>query len=290
MLWKSSGLCRQGSDLDPQECSRIWCLLGIRFDRYMEYIIKDNPRNTRQKGASQQHRRTLTMQWTTKGIADSYTKQDPADRFDCRGSREGSDQFKLWWHKLVVTGRDPIPVEIDKGIIIRRCDLKTVPEETDVIIMRQQMIAISEVLDGAGIPVKFDDTDVFVLLLHFYRLREMWFSLNQTSWPHMSVLDLTQWPSVIGKGKLVKVLKGGHILFRRQLHSWQHVVENTSPLLWLLCTGGCGKVKMAVRVIIVSAPKLQSQPQQVNPFCSKQSHPTFKRAFEDTHVRLGLRC
>ena len=34
------------------------------------------------------------------------------------------------------------------------------------------MIAISEVLDGAGIRVKVDDTDVFVLLLHLYRLRE----------------------------------------------------------------------------------------------------------------------
>ena len=30
MLWKSPGLCSHGSDLDPQECSRIWCLLGIR--------------------------------------------------------------------------------------------------------------------------------------------------------------------------------------------------------------------------------------------------------------------
>ena len=30
MLWESLGLCRQGSDLDPQECSRIWCLLCIR--------------------------------------------------------------------------------------------------------------------------------------------------------------------------------------------------------------------------------------------------------------------
>ena len=29
MLWKSPGLCRQGSALDPRECSRIWCLLGI---------------------------------------------------------------------------------------------------------------------------------------------------------------------------------------------------------------------------------------------------------------------
>ena len=46
----------------------------------------------------------------------------------------------------------------------------------------------------------------------------------------MSVLDLTQWPSVIGKDKLlVKVLKAGHTLFRKQLHSRQNVMENTSP-------------------------------------------------------------
>ena len=83
-----------------------------------------------------------------------------------------------------------------------------VQKETDVI-MSQQMIAISEELDGAGIRVMFDDSDGFVLLLHFYRL---------------------------------------------------------------------------------TAPNLQSQPQQVNPFCSIQSHPTFKRAFEDTHVSLGVRC
>ena len=78
-------------------------------------------------------------------------------------------RFKLCGHKLVVTGRDPIPVEINKGIVIRRCDLKTVQKETDAT-MSQQMIAISEELDWAGIRVMFENTDVFVLLLHFYRL------------------------------------------------------------------------------------------------------------------------
>ena len=37
--------------------------------------------------------------------------------------------------------------------------------------MSQQIIAISEEVDGAGLRVMFDDSDV--LLLHFYRLREM---------------------------------------------------------------------------------------------------------------------
>ena len=45
-------------------------------------------------------------------------------------------------------------------------------DEADVISI-QQMIAISEELDGAGIRVMFDDTDVFVLLLHFCRIREI---------------------------------------------------------------------------------------------------------------------
>ena len=35
---------------------------------------------------------------------------------------------------------------------------------------------------------------------------------HQTSWEHMLDLDVTQWPSVIWKGKLVKVLKAGHAL------------------------------------------------------------------------------
>ena len=41
------------------------------------------------------------------------------------------------------------------------------------MMMIQQTIAISEELDGAGIRVMVDHTGAFVLLLHFYRLREM---------------------------------------------------------------------------------------------------------------------
>ena len=47
--------------------------------------------------------------------------------------------------------------------------------------MIQQMIAIAEELDGAGIRVMFDDTDAFVLLLHFYRFMEMSCSLTMAS-------------------------------------------------------------------------------------------------------------
>ena len=50
-------------------------------------------------------------------------------------------------HKLVVTGRDPVPVEICHGMTIRREDLRNVHEEADIIVIHQ----------------------MFVLLFHLYR-------------------------------------------------------------------------------------------------------------------------
>ena len=151
------------------------------FDRYMEYSIKDNTRNTRQKGASRQHRLTLTMLLPPQKVLLTVT-QNKIQLIDLNVAalQKEKYQFKLCGQKLVVTGRDPIPVEINKGVVIRRCDLKTMQEEADVIMI-QHMIAISEELDGAGIRVMCDDTDVFVLLLHFYRLREMSCSLTMES-------------------------------------------------------------------------------------------------------------
>ena len=114
------------------------------FDRYMEYSIKDNTRNTRQKGASRQHRLTLTMPLPPQKVLLTVTQNKIQI---VAALQKEKDQFKLCGHKLVVTGRDPIPVEINKGVVIRRCDLKTMQEEADVIMI-QQMIAISEELDG----------------------------------------------------------------------------------------------------------------------------------------------
>ena len=133
------------------------------FHRYMEYSIKDNTRNTRQKGASRQHCLTLTMPLPPQKVLLTVT-QNKIQLIDLivAALQKEKDQFKLCVHKLVVTGSEPVPVEINKGLVIRRCDLKTVQEEADVIMI-QQMIAISEELDGAGIRVMCDDTDVFVL-------------------------------------------------------------------------------------------------------------------------------
>ena len=40
-------------------------------------------------------------------------------------------------HKLVLTGSDPVPVEINRGVIIKRQDMKTAQEEADTMIVQQ---------------------------------------------------------------------------------------------------------------------------------------------------------
>ena len=106
-------------------------------------------------------------------------------------------------HRLIITGPDPIPVELpgpaidnDSGRVIYRQDLKTTQEEADTIIVQQvinswwfiwslmRFLIVSFQLDitvlknvwfqaahhragDKALVVVADDTDVFLLLLHF---------------------------------------------------------------------------------------------------------------------------
>ena len=282
------------------------------FDRYMEYSIKDNTRNTRQKGASRQHRLTLTMLLPPQKVLLTVT-QNKIQLIDLNVAalQKEKDQFKLCGQKLVVTGRDPIPVEINKGVVIRRCDLKTMQEEADGIMI-QHMIAISEELDGAGIRVMCDDTDVFALLLHFYHLREMSCSLTMeslardrkcvdiraTATKHKEIIPnllaahaLSGCDTVaqcwgVGKGKLVKVLKAGHTLpsIGTVSASDAEVVQEATSFM-AACYGENKSTTMTAvrrrvwkgktgRANIVSAPKLQSLPPTDESFLlnAKRSH------------------
>ena len=138
----------------------------------MEYSIKDNTRNTGQKGASE-HQLSLTMPLPPQKVllTNTQNKIQLVDLIDKALTKE-KDQLSLCGHKLVVTGRDQVSTEINKSIVISRRDLETSQEDASVIIV-QQMVAITEKHGGDGIRVLCDDTDVFVLLLHFYSLMKM---------------------------------------------------------------------------------------------------------------------
>lgn len=64
--------------------------------------------------------------------------------------------------RLVITGSDPVPVEVSSGRVIPRPDLRTTHEEADTIIVQQ----VSHMHKGNALVVA-DDTDIFTLLVHF---------------------------------------------------------------------------------------------------------------------------
>ena len=68
-------------------------------------------------------------------------------------------------HTLTIAGISDVPVKIASGVRIDRRDLCSTHEEADILITQH---AISLSLLGRSVRVVCDDTDVFVLLVHFY--------------------------------------------------------------------------------------------------------------------------
>ena len=77
-------------------------------------------------------------------------------------------------HRLVITGIDPTPCEVRNGETVPRCDMTNFHEEADVILIDQEAKLSNQVVF-----VLADDTDIFVLLLHFV------FNKNITSTVYM---------------------------------------------------------------------------------------------------------
>ena len=81
----------------------------------------------------------------------------------CKDIMTHSHLLILTTIELVITGADPLPVEINPDSIIIHCqDMKTMQEEADTMIVQQ----VADVKPKKAFVVA-DDTDVFVLLLHF---------------------------------------------------------------------------------------------------------------------------
>ena len=76
-------------------------------------------------------------------------------------------------HKLVVTGADPVPIEISEGWSCHLTgDLATSHEEANNIIV-QQVLSYDAENAESNITVVVDDTDVFVLLLHYHHMANL---------------------------------------------------------------------------------------------------------------------
>lgn len=71
-------------------------------------------------------------------------------------------------HTLTIAGVSDVPVEITGDLKIDRHDLCSTYEEADVLITQH---AISSSLLGKSVRIVCDDTNVFVLLVHYYNSR-----------------------------------------------------------------------------------------------------------------------
>ena len=74
---------------------------------------------------------------------------------------EQDDEFQ---HKLVVTGQNPCPVELFKGLLQ---NLINHNEEADAIFVSQAFYVST--VEGKSVGVVADDTDIYILLLYHYK-------------------------------------------------------------------------------------------------------------------------
>ena len=80
-------------------------------------------------------------------------------------------------HSLTLAGVDDVPAEIKMGVRVEREDLASSHEKAETIIIQH---AISRCMEGEKLRVVSDDTDVFLLLLHFYVSKECTSDLYST--------------------------------------------------------------------------------------------------------------
>ena len=69
---------------------------------------------------------------------------------------------------LILTGSQETPYKIQDGKVELCHELRTLHEESDVVIINQLIWAVRDENPATNVLVKCDDTDVFVLLVHYY--------------------------------------------------------------------------------------------------------------------------
>jgi len=137
------------------------------FDRYFDYSIKSGTRSSRSgQQASRRHQLGLSSPLPSQKVTLTVTsnKEQLIDLI-CSELLEKRHEVAPE-HMLVVTGKDPVPMEIMCDLFMARPDLLTNHEEADVIMIQQ--VARLARSGAKAVTVVSDDTDVFILLLHFY--------------------------------------------------------------------------------------------------------------------------
>ena len=134
------------------------------FDQYKADSTKTSTRHGQDQGASRMYiLRSTTRLPPQKVILTVTQNKMQLIELICKDIMTHSNLLIFTTQKLIITGADPVPVEINPGsIIVHRQDMKTMHKEADTMIVQQ----VADVKPKKALVVA-DDTDVFVLLLHF---------------------------------------------------------------------------------------------------------------------------
>ena len=131
------------------------------FDRYIESSTKQHIRQTRGKAASRRYSLRANSLLPAKNIILTVaTNKAQLIKLIIQDFEKELNESRP--NTLVITGEHPVPIEIRNGKINKRIDMTTTQEEADTIIIQQlARLSVETAL------VIADDTDIFLLLVHF---------------------------------------------------------------------------------------------------------------------------
>ena len=132
------------------------------FDRYIDNSIKGLTRTYRDTGASRIYQLHPETALPSKDIVLKVShNKDQLIKLIINKIISEAHKY-TGRNKLVVTGSDPVPLELYNGNVNPCPDLRTTQEEADTILVHQ----VSSVTSGKAVVIS-DDTDVFVFRVHF---------------------------------------------------------------------------------------------------------------------------
>ena len=161
-LFIYSSVCRKQLD----EYKEVYFI----FDRYYDHPIKGEERLSRAKGLT----RTFVLQPGAVMPAQKTMMAVIKNKVQLIDLIVNSLKEKPILSKslLMLTGSEKTPYKIQDGLVSLFPSLNTTHEEADIIIVNQLLWAVKE-KPTAGVMVICEDTDVFILLVHYYSKEEM---------------------------------------------------------------------------------------------------------------------
>ena len=166
--WPATGTVQDFLDNVGKHVSRYLksCDTHLIFDRYYEKSIKQGTRESR-VSTSQRHQLSQTTPIPgQKSILTVTANKVQLIQLIVDFLQGMAESLSESSNKLYITGQGSIPILIEDGLVMRCMDLETTHEEADVMIIQRVLYLESE--GKLSIEVISDDTDIFILLVHFY--------------------------------------------------------------------------------------------------------------------------